>query len=304
MQKPRLMVAAAAALTWTSCRPDLLTSGSLVTSARILAVRGDPPESMPGHAVTYRVLLADPQNPDPMAAYDWSFCVAPKPLTENDAVSVACLSGDTSARAPIAEAAPTVTATTPIDACQHFGPDPPPGMFRPRDPDVTGGYYQPVIVDRTPETAIALERILCNLALAPTDVANAYRMGYSANQNPKIRGLTASIGGQAVALERLPPDTKIDLLVEWDPSSKESFLLFDLASASLVSREEALTVSWFASSGTLDLARTGREAGDETPNAADTWTTPSATGPVLLWIVLRDDRGGVDFAAYPATIVD
>ena len=32
--------------------------------------------------------------------------------------------------------------------------------------------------------------------------------------------------------------------------------------------------------------------------ADNVWVAPSAAGPVHLWLVLRDSRGGVDFAEY------
>ena len=58
-------------------------------------------------------------------------------------------------------------------------------------------------------------------------------------------------------------------------------------------------VSWFASSGTFTDAHTGREeAGPDDPSSDNTWLAPATPGAVFLWIVLRDDRGGVAWKGY------
>src|SRR5262249_50002773 len=143
-----------------------------------------------------------------------------------------------SASTPIASGAPpSVSAQTPFEACQRFGPDPPPGMFRARDPDGTGGYYQPLLVAGGPATTVALERILCNLARAPTDVSLAYRRQYQPNQNPAIADLSARIEGRPIDLYRddIPPNTRVDFELTLSPDSAETFVLYDPATNTLIS---------------------------------------------------------------------
>ena len=57
-------------------------------------------------------------------------------------------------------------------------------------------------------------------------------------------------------------------------------------------------VSWFATGGSFDLDRTGRDGSDVTTTSDNGWTAPSSGTAVHLWIVLRDDRGGVGWAGY------
>jgi hypothetical protein len=287
-----------------ACRPDLEDSGSLVTSPRILAVRGDPPESSPGRGARYQALVAGRVPDRPETPIDWWFCDAPKPLTEDDVVGSPCLQGGPSdaQHTPIAiGAGTTITATTPLESCQRFGPDPPPGMFRPRDPDVTGGYYQPIVLARGGEHAIALERVTCNLARAPSEVAATYRAEYVPNRNPKIAAVRAKVQGAATEFGELSAHAHVEIEVEWTADSKESFLVYDLSSAAVVTHRESLTVSWFADSGSFAVARTGRGELDDEVTSANLWTAPSA-GDTTLWIVLRDSRGGVDFLVQSARI--
>ena len=197
----RATLALALGISALGCRPDLGDPESLLTSTRILAVRGNPPEAAPGGDVSYDALVASPSGTveDPQLA--WAFCAAPKPLTENDAVSAACL-GD--AVRPIGEPAAAIDAATPPDACQLFGPDPPPGGFRPRDPDDTGGFYQPVRVRLGALIAFALERVTCDLPNAPVDAAIELKKRYVANHNPKLVPLVATVDGAPVALDHVP----------------------------------------------------------------------------------------------------
>jgi hypothetical protein len=226
----------------------------------------------------------------------WSFCRAPKPLTENNVVNGDCAQGGAAF-----ETGDTVTASTPVDSCQLFGPEPPPGMFRPRDPDITGGFYQPILVSGTSDPVIVLERIRCDLARAPVDVATAFRMQYVPNANPKLVDVAAQIDGAPVPLDSLPPSRAVTLTASWTAASRESFVVYDLETASLATAEEALVVSWFASGGSFESGRTGETAagGNEAQNR---WTTPGTDKRAMLWVVLRDSRGGMDYRSYSIRI--
>jgi hypothetical protein len=59
-----------------------------------------------------------------------------------------------------------------------------------------------------------------------------------------------------------------------------------------------MRVAWYASAGDFDAQSTGRGETDPVLFTDNTWTVPSAPGKVHIWIVLRDSRGGVDFAGY------
>jgi hypothetical protein len=301
-----------------SCKPDLGDPASLVTEPRILAVRSEPAEVAPDHAVTYHALVASPTGtatPD----VAWGFCTEPAPLSSNNAVSDGCLA--TAAALP--SGGLEVQATIPIDACSLFGPTPPaplPGQppRRPHDADVTGGYYQPVRAEATLDGAplspgIGLTRITCDLADAPFDVVVAFRSRYRANTNPTLLGVVAldragaalpgaDPGAPSGLPATLPPRTAITLRASWTDDSAEPFPVFDPESRTLVDHREAIRVSWFVSGGELASDRTGRGEADTETFADDVWTTPDA-GPAYLWVVVRDSRGGVAFAAHALTIV-
>jgi len=284
-----------------ACKPDLGAPQSLVSELRVLAVKGEPAEGKPGDSVTYSLLVAGPDGTNANPQATWAFCTAPKPLTENNAVASACLGDQDSV--PIGGPAATIMAATPMNACSLFGPDPPPqqpGMppLRPRDPDVTGGFYQPVrvIVDGVRDDAFALERVKCNLGNAPIDIAMAYQMRYPLNNNPKLQGVTMPA---TVAI-----GAKVTLTAGWTADSVESYPVFDLVTRQLVSHREAMRVSWFATAGKFEHDRTGRGEYETETMTENLWTAPPETGVVHFWVVLRDSRGGVDFASFDSSVTN
>ena len=90
--------------------------------------------------------------------------------------------------------------------------------------------------------------------------------------------------------------------MDWPAESAESYPVLDLTTRTLRDRREALRVSWFAAAGSLALGHSGREAEDPATFAENTWHTPASAGRVTLWVVLRDERGGVDFARFDGQI--
>jgi hypothetical protein len=288
------------------CKPDLGAPASLVVEPRVLAIQSEPAEVVPGHDVALTALIASPDGaltPD----VAWGFCAAPAPLASNNVVGDDCIYG--AASLPGRGAA--VTATIPIEACSVFGPTPPapaPGepARRPHDADVSGGYYQPIraLAKLDPQVpAIGLTRISCDLANASLDVVQAFRARYHANTNPVLAGLEAVLpDGRVVALPgTLPAGAVITLRASWTDASPETYPVFDPASRALVDHREAIRVSWFVSDGALAAERTGRGEDEPEVFAEDVWTTPAA-GPAHLWVVVRDSRGGVAFAAVDVAI--
>lgn len=287
-----------------ACKPDFGTPASLVNDRRILAVRAEPPEARPSGSATFTALVVGPDGTELSPSLSWSLCLAPKPLDENNVVASACTgNGDVM---DVGDG-PSVSAPIPSNACALFGPDPPPQMMglpplRPRDPDITGGYYQPLRLTEGDVTGFALERITCDLARAGADLAVQYGMTYHANQNPTLTPVVASIDGKLVALDSLPAGQTIEFSVGWLPSSVESFPVFDVAAAALVTQKETMRVSWFSASGAFTHEVTGTSDGDNATVTGNSWIAPATPGPAQLWVVLRDSRGGVDFASYALTV--
>ena len=64
-----------------------------------------------------------------------------------------------------------------------------------------------------------------------------------------------------------------------------------------------MRVSWYATAGAFDTETTGRAEDDPATTTPNGWSAPGAPGVVHVWIVLRDSRGGVDFASYDLNVV-
>jgi hypothetical protein len=214
-------------------------------------------------------------------------------------------------------------------------PNQPPG--RPVDPDATGGYYQPVrVLAPSPAgdvIAVAETRLTCGLAGTPDQVAQ-FAGHYVANVNPVVDSLSA--GGMPFpaddsgATSRVHPGESLTLDLAWAScpqptggcgdhfcdltetaascpndcatlggcSGAETYVNLDLATHTLVTRREGMQVSWFATAGAFDNDRTGRDPSDLTNSTTNQWHAPEAPGMTRLWVVLRDDRGGVGWAEY------
>jgi hypothetical protein len=278
------------------CAPDLGPDDALLTSTRIVAVRAEPAEAAPGSTVTFTALVAAPGGGIAAPPIVWSFCSAPKPLTDDDVVSNACL--DSSSLVGAGRGVATTTAT-PSNGCSSFGPDAPAGGFRPQDPDITGGYYQPLRVDLTgAPTAFDLARIRCDLANAGATAAARFAAAYVNNDNPHLLPLTANGG----AIASVAAGARVILQAAWPAADAETYAYFDPASQSVTTKREAMQVAWYSSSGALDTESTGRAEDDFTTTSDDGWTAPSAPTTAHLWVVLRDSRGGVDFAEYDVVV--
>lgn len=193
------------------CNPAFSERPSVVTGYRVLAVQSEPaewrkildPDTNEARPATYRALVTNPLGTVFDAPLDWTFCTLPKPLTELNDVNIACFQNDPSFTVALGQGA-TVQGVVPDSACRNFGPDiPENGSYRPADPDVTGGFYQPlrVLYRPTPDElvpTIAKVRIRCGLAGASQEQVTRYNRGYHLNTNPRISSIDA--GDRAVAL--------------------------------------------------------------------------------------------------------
>lgn len=211
----------------------------------------------------------------------------------------------------------------------------PPG--RPVDPDATGGYYQPVrvLVPTSNGEVIGIDetRLSCGLAGTPDQVVT-FAHHYVANSNPAIDSLSSGSVSFSTdemgARNQVSVGESLQLRVAWascpQPSGgcgdhfcdldetaascpddcmnlagctgAETHPTLDLATRTLVNQREGMQVSWFATAGALDNDRTGRDPGDGANFTTNTWHAPRAPAAVHLWVVLRDDRGGVGWAEY------
>jgi hypothetical protein len=303
-----------------SCKPDLNEVVSLVSSPRILAVRTEPAEAAPKASIHLGALYVDPSGPVSTGPIDWAWCDARKPLKELGPVNVSCVQRSGDPFVPLGSGA-QVAGTVPEDACRQFGPDTPPSADggvagRPVDPDTTGGYYQPArLAVSTPSgdlLAVSETRLSCGLSGATPEQSASFGARYHANMNPVVDALTAGntpplVSDDGGATNPVHVGDRLSLRVSWascpaDASASctgaESYLVLNLSSHELVVQRESIRVSWFATGGSFELDRTGRDTSDSTPSSDNSWIAPTQAGVVHLWVVLRDDRGGVGWKGY------
>lgn len=290
-----------AALLGAGCVPEVGAPASRLVAPRVLAVRSEPAELAPGETARLTLHVAGPRSETPpeltaaLGDARWALCAAPRPPVDNNFVSERCLSDD--AASLLDARGPRLEVEVPASACALFGPETPPAPpgqppGRPRDPDATGGYYQPVRV-QLPElglTALAGLRIVCGLAAATPEVAAEYRQQYVRNRNPEAADLRLLRGDTPLDPAAIPVGATVSVRLSPTADSAESFLLFDPLTQRLRTETESLRVSWYSGQGRFALSTTPADASGEL--GAD-WVAPDSPGSALLWAVLRDSRGGV-----------
>jgi hypothetical protein len=304
----------------SGCEPTLDQRLSSVNEPRVIAVISEPAEAPPQATASHRAWIASADGLI-AAPVTWAFCTEPKPPTEDNVVNARCLG------AAVRELGESqiITAPTPVDACMRFGPDGSSGAegeYRPRDPDITGGYYQPIRVTLPAEfgaqIAFASHRISCNLANAPVEVVRAYRERYVANQNPPAAALGRGDGGAGSPLTARAGE-RLELIASWTAGAAEPYVWFDPPPARLRNRRESLRVSWYVTGGALCSDASGRteaEIADEIAAAgldelapsppghtSNCWEAPASPGLIRLWLVLRDSRGGASISEHSLEVV-
>jgi len=207
----------------------------------------------------------------------------------------------------------SATATLDKDVCKLFGPlRPSPmggdGAGRPADPDVTGGFYQPVVARLGRATSLGSVRLDCDLANVDRDQELSYRKQYRVNENPRINrvervtdhDLQPLAAGDAASLED-SPDSRVLLRASWDDCTMESncgdglctafedqtscpndcnatprgctgaqpYVWYDADTERVQQRREGISIAWYASRGHFENEQTGL---DESQAAASNFT--------------------------------
>jgi hypothetical protein len=201
-----------------------------------------------------------------------------------------------------------------------------------------GFYQPVRVAVETDETrfAVGVTRLTCALGGATQEQSAAYNRRRRPNENPGLESLLlvhadgleeplVDAGESALVVE---PGERVHLRADWaacptEPScgdgicspeeqecaddcrephgctGSEAYVYFDPLSRQLVDRREALRVAWFATAGAFEHERTGRGADEATDTSTDNaWQAPDDATDIRLWVVLRDDRGGVGWGSY------
>ena len=320
------LTAIAASSLLAGCTPELDDRGFSIAGPRLLAIAATPAEAEPRAAVTFRALYVDAQGERSTGDLAWAFCTARKPLTEQGTVSSECVRAGGPDLATLGSGA-AVSGALPDEGCRLFGPDRPAPeagepVGRAVDPDPSGGFYQPVrlrVSDGGVFTAIGAARLTCGISGATPEQSVDFVKRYRRNENPAIAALAKARAGSSTLITPDAPGAaagatvargeRVTLRASWDacptgstPAScagSEQYVWFDPEARVVSLRREAIRVAWFTTAGALATDSSGvaedDAAGSDTDN---TWTAPDTAGEARLWLVVRDDRGGVGWQIY------
>ncbi|MBX3261552.1 MAG: hypothetical protein KF782_17850 [Labilithrix sp.] len=340
MKRP-LSLSFAAAACALACVPKLADDQARIAAPRVLAVRASPAEAKPGLPVTLTALIAAPAGASATGdGLEWAMCLARKPLTELGPVAQECVDrfGEGGEDFLRLGRGASVTGTVPADACRRFGPLAPPATAggvagRPVDPDLSGGYHQPIVLGSEAGAALASVRLACGVIGVPNAESVRYGQGYRPNENPEIDRVEI-VSGEARVIEpgveapgaSVAPGSRVELRASWaacprepvcgdglctagenqsscaddcrdEPrgcTGAETYLWANPETRTVQERREGVRVAWFSTGGVFAEDQTGRSEQDaDGTDTSNVWTAPSERGPVRLWTVIRDDRGGV-----------
>ena len=122
------------------------------------------------------------------------------------------------------------------------------------------------------------------------------------NKNPVLTGLTIEVDGSRRSAQnvRLESDHEYELRIGIASDQSERYTpprALGEPTSDLTLRDEALIFTWFVEGGETDRIRTTFREGVETLSQAskNRWHTPKAQKGAALFVVVRDNRGGVDF---------
>ena len=272
-----------------ACVPEVGEPPSAVSRTRVLGVSFEPAEARPGEPFVAKALVVGPDGEldDPSIA--WAACVAPKRPTDSGSVTPLCIDGPWAI--PLATGA-TVEGEVPDYACGNLGPESPPGEYRPPDPDKTGGFYMPVRAIVEDETAFGMLRLRCKLTNVPVDVAAELNERWTPNRN---------VGPVEVTIVPRGPGS-FEIRARVAATSAETYELYDVAEDRAVTQRERLIASFYSAGIDVTPSRVEIDPDrleDEMLVARATATGPADLAEASVWVVVRDDRGGVAWSGGP-----
>ncbi len=335
------LVASSLALLPLGCVPEFDTDLSRVSEVRVLAIAATPAEAAARSPVQLSALVVGPEG-EPVPGLDWRVCLARKPLTELGAVSPECL-----APRPKEGAVQQLTRGSSAefmldqDVCKSFGPLRPPPVAgepagRPVDPDITGGFYQPIVGSLGDAVTLGAVRLGCDPANVNRDEALDYKQRYRANEAPAIASVTLGESELAADVTTDVPLAPASLRVDWNECPTESecgdglctafedkttcaddcttprgctgaepYVWYDRENTRVAPRHEGISVAWYTSNGHFDEEQTGL---DETEaqkrrDLRNVWR-PAKAGPATIWLVIRDTRGGLSWRTLRFVVSD
>ena len=246
------------------CNPSL-PSRALVDDLRVLGVRAEPPEAAPGQTITFDALVGDVEVPVRPYRNAWAICTP-------DEEGVATCANP--ARVMVLGTGSTATWTVPLDMLDGLTAE---QAAIGRDVFVVFGIELDGIEGppREGEHDVAFKRVRISTSPSP-------------NRNPRIDALLLD-GTASDSRLRVDPGSTAELLVLASPDSREPYEVGGEP------QQEETRYTWLITRGSVGDAVSW---GDEDGVSQTYWDVPKSGDPdLMLWVVLRDERGGTAWAS-------
>jgi hypothetical protein len=280
----------------SACEPDFTPYNEL-EGLRVLSVRADHPELVPGETATLDALIFSDVGD---ASLRWELCPWPSEPNDGfrclvDQATFAAVWNDVRVAGEVPAlalgSAPTASLTFPGDLaearalCEAMleALDEAPAL----PPDCTRSW--PWTVRLTARAGSAEVQTVKTIALLLDEALVP-------NQNPALMALTAD--GKALSEAPVDLQTRKDhaLALTLADGAIETYLPTPaLGEAQQPAVKETLLFTWFVTRGETEFMRTVFKDGVESLGKAlkNTFSTPKETGDAVLYVVVRDGRGGV-----------
>jgi hypothetical protein len=279
----------------------------------VLAIRADKPEANPGETVQLDALIADPSGLFTPPLVVWLACF-PKLIGGVDS----CATGE--GQVPLPVFGPSVSVDIP-PVCDGTNADNCIDLFPPGEPDAqatvlftmiactSGAFDDCFQCDADNNCTFGSEGTEVEVALKRVIVSE--RIDEERNHNPDLTDIFASPTGDNFALLADGVSTPLDvcsgltLRAQADPATAETFI--EIQFDKPVEITEDLETSFFVNVGQVGSDRIFNGVGDGVaPGIADNNYSliagePDPEGDISVFFVLRDDRGGADFAVRTIT---
>lgn len=245
-----------------------LPSRALVDDLRVLGVRAEPPEAAPGVTITFDALVGDVEVPSRAYRRGWALCT---PGSEGIATC-----GDPT-RIVALGTSESVSWTVPDDFLEDLTPE---EAELGRDIYVVFGVELEGL-DRPPEEGehdISFKRVRVSTNPSP-------------NTNPRIDALLVD-GSASERPLTVQGGTESELLAVPSETSIQEY-----EAAGEMHRED-MRYTWLVTKGAIGDPVSWGDVGGV---SATSWRVPQK-GPLMLWVVLRDGRGGTAWAFQPVEI--
>jgi hypothetical protein len=263
----------------SACSNDFLPA-SYVAGLRVLGLRAEPPELLPGQTARLTPLAVDTRGG--AVTLDWATCLLASPPSASATVNRDCL--DTPPALTPLGAGDTMAVTMPDVSPSQLGL-----------PDATLGLYLPVrvIASAPPEPAVTTFYRLRLTIDTPL-------VHPKPNSNPRFLGISyVTKAGEVRPLDPNAPITlragqSITLQAPFSDDSVETYYVLDPDNPDVPkTQREQLRVSWYATAGSFSEDVTGQAR----PNTDFRLDTRLPSGDTIdVWAVGIDERGGSDWA--------